>query len=192
MVPGKENMKRIILASKSPRREEILKKISDSFEIIVSDADEDMLCGNVFDIPERLALRKAESVFVNNSDSVVIGADTVVILENRLLTKPADEDDAKKMLRELSGKTHSVVTGCAVISEDRRISFTVETKVDFYDLTDEEIDEYVKTGEPMDKAGAYGIQGKGFFLVRGIEGDYYNVVGLPAARLKRELKGFLI
>ena len=180
--------KKIILASKSPRRRELLSKVVDSFTVIVSDVDEYTEGIKAHDIPKVLSQRKARDVFSTHMDCVVIGADTVVVLGDEVLTKPEDENDAKEMLKKLSGKEHEVISGCTVISKFGEVSFTDITKVKFYDLTDKEIDDYVKTGEPMDKAGAYGIQGKGYFLVEYINGDYNNVVGLPIAKLKRILE----
>ena len=128
---------------------------------------------------------KAEP-FKNDSD-IIIGADTVVALDGKILGKPKNDENAREMLKFLSGKAHSVFTGVTLIKGDITRSFAVETKVKFFDLTDEEIDEYIKTGEPADKAGAYGIQGYGSLLVEKIDGDYFNVVGLPVSKLAREL-----
>ena len=118
----------------------------------------------------------------------MIGADTTVILGGEILGKPKDEAECKRMLNMLSGKVHRVITGTAVFQNGRSFSFSEETLVQFYPLTEEDIDRYAASGEPYDKAGAYGIQGLGALLVRGIQGDYYNVVGLPVARLRHELK----
>ena len=120
----------------------------------------------------------------------VAGCDTVVVLEEEILSKPCDEEDAFQKLRTLSGKTHKVITGCALVKGERVHTFFEETLVEFYPLCDEEILRYIATKEPMDKAGAYGIQGAGSLFVKGIQGDYFNVVGLPVARLMRELKKF--
>ncbi len=181
----------MILASASPRRKELLKYAVPEFEVIPADVDE-TVPGHipVKKSAEYLAVKKAEHIAELYPDSLVIGCDTVVIIDGEILGKPADETDAERMLKMLSGKTHSVVTGVCIISEDKRKSFSEETLVRFYPLTDEEIRGYIATGDPMDKAGAYGIQGEGCVLIEGISGDFFTVVGLPAARLKRELAEF--
>ena len=180
----------VILASCSPRRLELLQMIFDNFAVIPADIDEtaDKKIA-VEKMPEYLAHKKARYVFENGHDSdVVIGSDTAVFIDGKMLGKPKNEDDAFKMLKKLSGKTHKVITGCCVISPLGCKTFSKATKVEFYKLYDEEILEYIKTGEPMDKAGAYGIQGKGAMLVKKIEGDYLNVVGLPVAKLNRVIR----
>ncbi|WP_405345626.1 Maf family protein [Ruminococcus sp.] len=184
-------MSRIILASQSPRRQELIAHITPEFTVIVSDAEESLPEGlPPEDVPAYLAGIKAETVAADHPDDIVIGADTVVILDGCILGKPRDKDDAVRMLSALSGKAHTVVTGCAVYQGSRRITFSEQTRVEFYPLSDREILEYIATGEPFDKAGAYGIQGRGCVLVKRIEGDFFNVMGLPVARLKRELKRF--
>ena len=120
-----------------------------------------------------------------------VSADTIVCLNNKVLGKPKSREDAFFMLRDLGGNTHSVFTGVTIIKGDKKKTFSQETKVTFYELSDEEIYEYIDSGEVYDKAGSYGIQGKGGLLVKGIEGDYFNVVDLPVARLKRELEDFI-
>lgn len=176
----------IILASQSPRRQELLKLITNDFEIKVSNVDETLPSGiSPKDAVLYLSKIKAEP-FKNGSD-IIIGADTVVALDGKILGKPKNDENAREMLKFLSGKAHSVFTGVTLIKGDITRSFAVETKVKFFDLTDEEIDEYIKTGEPADKAGAYGIQGYGSLLVEKIDGDYFNVVGLPVSKLAREL-----
>lgn len=180
-----------ILASGSPRRKELLKFVLDDFEIITADIKE--ICPDNLkptECPEYLALEKARNVAKNNSDSVVIGSDTAVFSDNKMLGKPKNELEAEKMLKSLSGKTHSVITGCAIIKGEKEISFSTETKVKFLKLSDAQIKDYIKTKEPLDKAGAYGIQGYGSLLVESITGDYFNVVGLPISRLNIELKKF--
>lgn len=182
----------IILASGSPRRKELLSLITENFKIIPADIDEN-ICEEVelLKQPQYLAEKKARFVFENgHQNDIVIGSDTGVFIDGKMLGKPTDSENAKQMLRQLSGRKHIVITGCSIISKDRCISFSEETIVDFYKLSDEEIDEYISTNEPLDKAGAYGIQGKGATLVTRIEGDYYNVVGLPVALLKRKLEQF--
>lgn len=185
-------MRKIILASQSPRRRELLKDIVEDFTVIPSDApeivDKDV---KAEDIPEILSLRKALDVAENHADDVVIGADTVVVIDSKVLNKPKDDDEAFEMLKMLSDREHKVITGCAIVCGDKKVSFSVTTKVQFFELSDREISEYIKTGDCADKAGAYGVQSFGKTLVKGICGDYFNVVGLPVAVLKRELEAFL-
>ncbi len=184
-------MKRIVLASASPRRRELIRLISDNVLCVPSGEDETLPDGiSASKVPLYLARLKAESVANAYPDSIVIGSDTVVILGEEILSKPESEQDAFLKLSTLSGKTHKVVTACCIIDGEKVRAFSEETQVEFYELTPLEIEEYIKTGEPMDKAGAYGIQGRGSLFVKGITGDYFNVVGLPVARLKRELKEF--
>lgn len=185
-------MESIILASKSPRRQELIRNITEDFEVIVSDVEETLPEGiSPEEAPVYLAGIKARAVSAIHPDRVVIGADTVVILDGEVLGKPRDAADAHMMLKRLSGRVHTVITGCSIIKNGRERSFSESTKVGFYSLSDTEIDEYISTGEPFDKAGAYGIQGRAMLFVRGITGDYFNVMGLPVARLGRELKAFL-
>ena len=184
-------MQRIILASQSPRRRELIKLISDDVLCVSAKDEEQVPCGMEPSlIPPHLALSKARSVRNDYPDDIIIGSDTVVIHGDRLLLKPRDTEDALQILTFLSGKVHRVITGCAIIKGDRELVFCEETEVEFFPLSREEIMEYIKTGEPMDKAGAYGIQGRGSLLVKGIKGDYFNVVGLPVASLKRRLEEF--
>ena len=182
----------IILASKSPRRQELIRNITEDFEVIVSPVEEVLPAGVApEDAPVYLSSLKARAVAAEHPDRLVIGADTVVILDGEVLGKPVDADDAFRMLRMLSGRVHTVITGCCLISGGRERTFSQSTRVEFYPLTDREIADYIATGEPFDKAGSYGIQGKGMLLVKGIEGDYFNVMGLPVGGLKRELDDFL-
>ena len=185
-------MQSIILASQSPRRQELIRSITDGFEVIVSEAPE-LLPPNISpeEAPVYLSAVKAQAVAALHPDRIVIGADTVVILDGKVLGKPRDKDDAFEMLRALSGRLHTVVTGCSIILGGRKHSFGERTTVEFYPLSDREIEDYIATGEPFDKAGSYGIQGQGCLLVKGIEGDYFNVMGLPVGRLNRELNAFL-
>ena len=179
----------IILASASPRRKELLKFITEDFTVKVSDADETT---DPALTPEEtvisLACIKGETVASVCPGDTVISADTVVVLDGRILGKPENPEDAFSMLSSLSGRSHEVFTGVCIISGDKKISFAERTEVVFYELTRDEILSYIATGEPSDKAGAYGIQGKGSVLVKEIHGDYHNVVGLPVARLNRILK----
>lgn len=182
---------KLILASNSPRRAEILTKGGFSFEKRVADTDETLPDGILpAEAVEILAQRKGHAVF-RAADEVVLAADTVVALDNRILGKPKDENDAKEMLRALAGRTHSVFTGVYITDGEREFLFHAETRVTFYPLTDAEVAAYVQSGEPMDKAGAYGIQGRGALFVEKIDGDYLNVVGLPLAKTARILKEVL-
>lgn len=179
----------IILASKSPRRKELLSLITNNFEVKSADTDETLPEGiSAFEAVKYLSRIKAEP-FKNDTDTV-IGADTVVETDGEILGKPGGEKDAVNMLKKLSGKWHSVFTGVTVITPDNESTFCVRTRVKFLKLSEKEIADYVGTGEPLDKAGAYGIQGKGALLVEKIDGDYYNVVGLPISALNRCLRDF--
>lgn len=185
-------MGEIILASASPRRQELLKDIVSDFKVVVSSAKEVVPSGmKTEDIPKHLALLKAEDVLLKCPDAVVIGSDTIVVVDDKVLGKPKDEEDAFYMLKSLSSRKHFVMTGCAIASSSKKLSFTVSTEVEFFELTDDEIKSYIKTKDSFDKAGAYGIQSQGKTLVKAIYGDYYSVVGLPVGRLKRELEAFL-
>lgn len=180
----------LILASASPRRREILQTAGLHFTVRVSDAEEVIAPGTPpQDAVQQLAAQKAAAAAKDCPGDTVIGADTVVTLDGGILGKPRDKEDAARMLRQLSGKTHEVYTGVCILHAGNTQTFYECTRVTFYPLTEEEIQAYVATGEPMDKAGAYGIQGRGCTLVQSIEGDYFNVVGLPVAALVRRLKG---
>ena len=178
-----------ILASASPRRREILSLAGYTFEVVTSDADESFPEGTP---PERavieLAQRKAEAVAVLRPSDTIVSADTVVYCDGRILGKPADAQDAFEMLSLLSGREHSVFTGVTLLTPDREVTFSVETRVKFRELCEEEIRGYIATGEPLDKAGAYGIQGRGALLAERIDGDFFNVVGLPVSRLNTVLR----
>ena len=176
----------IILASQSPRRRELMKYITDDFEVRVSDVDETLPDG-IKPSEAVIYLSQIKARPFASANDTVIGADTVVAIDGKILGKPADTADARTMLKTLSGRSHSVFTGVTVIKNGAEKSFCCETKVTFYPLSDSEIERYIATGEPLDKAGAYGIQGYGSLLVEGIEGDYFNVVGLPVSRLNRVL-----
>lgn len=189
-------MSRVILASASPRRKELLGMIYPSFEIIPSGADENVAETEPSRVVEELSALKAGDVFetrAGEEDILVIGADTIVAYEGQILGKPADKQQAFDMLKMLQGKTHRVYTGVTLCTGKagacRRKTFHVCTEVTFYPLSDARIRAYVESGEPMDKAGAYGIQGQGALLVEKICGDYNNVVGLPVARLYQEISG---
>ena len=181
-------MKHIILASASPRRKEILELADLKFDVMPSDAQEITTKTAPNEVVMELASIKAKDIYKKSEkQSMVVGADTVVAYQGQILGKPADEADAKRMLTMLSGQTHEVYTGVCVIEYGKTKTFYEETKVTFYEISDEQIDRYIKTGEPMDKAGSYGIQGKAAVFIKGIEGDYYNVVGFPIARFLQEI-----
>lgn len=181
----------VILASASPRRQELLKYAVKEFEIIPSAADE-TLPENIpaEESAEYLAKLKAAAVAAEHEFDTVIGCDTVVVLDGEIMGKPANIVKAREMLAKLSGRVHKVITGVCIRRRDNIVSFSECTEVEFYPLTEKEIADYAETGDPMDKAGAYGIQSEGCVLVKGIKGDFFNVVGLPVARLKRELLKF--
>ena len=179
----------VVLASASPRRRELLHTAGVDFTVCVSDAKEHIPPGAPpHEAVMLLAKQKAQAVAKEHPDDLVIGADTVVVFDGEILGKQTDEADAARTLRMLSGRTHTVYTGVCLASSGNTETFFEQTQVTFYPLTDDEIAAYIATGEPMDKAGAYGIQGRGCTLVRGISGDYFNVVGLPVAALCRRLK----
>lgn len=182
---------KIVLASSSPRRRELLKTAGLDFEIDVEGVEEIVQGDCVEEIVCSLAEQKCSPVALRRPNDCVIGADTVVALNDKILGKPKDREDAKSMLRALSGNEHAVYTGVCIAANGKKNIFCEETKVRFFDLTDEEIEKYVATNEPMDKAGAYGIQGYGCTLVEGIDGDYFNVVGLPVAKTVRAIRAII-
>ena len=187
-------MKRIILASQSPRRRELLTQIGLKFEVIPSTVEEVITSANPVEVVQELAQQKARDVAevagreMAKDSLLVIGADTIVVYEGKILGKPEDKEDAVRMLTMLQGKEHSVYTGVALLSGEQEIVFAEETRVQMCPMTPEEILWYVNTGEPMDKAGAYGILGLCARFIRQIQGDYNNVVGLPVGRIYQELK----
>ena len=185
----------IILASNSPRRRELLAQIGiRDFQILSPDVDETVEPGlSPARMVEALSLRKAQAAAGRaGADDLIIAADTVVALDGRVLGKPQDQGEAFAMLSALSGREHRVYTGVTVLGGGQAATEHEETAVAFRALSPEEIRDYIATGEPMDKAGAYGIQGVGALLVQGIRGDYCNVVGLPLFRLGRMLSGFRV
>ncbi|MBR4819032.1 MAG: septum formation protein Maf [Clostridiales bacterium] len=213
-------MSRIILASKSPRRLELLSMTGLSFEVITSHVDEDKveesvmrkyreghIRADMYQIAEEVACAQAsakasavlESVGDSDEETIVIGSDTVVVTDEEILGKPCDEEDARRMLTVLSGRTHRVYTGVAILSKGGKEGaksrvFSAFADVKFHGLDDlqkELIERYIATGSPMDKAGAYGIQDEGALLIDSISGDYYAVVGLPVAQVNRELQKIL-
>lgn len=185
--------KNLILASASPRRKELLSRLGLTFAVCPADIDEAILPGeDPACYPLRVAMKKALAAAAGRENDLVIGADTAVIVDDDILGKPAHHDDAREMLRRLSGREHIVVSGLGLVdtASGRSLSAVEQTIVYFHPLSEAEIDAYVATGEPLDKAGAYGIQGCGSLLVRKIEGDYFNVVGLPLGKLYRLLLHF--
>ena len=182
----------VILASASPRRRELMEYICEKFRVIPADCDETLPEGiAVTEAASYLANKKCECIAQVYTNALVIGCDTVVICQGNILGKPADEQQARQMLRMLSGKTHEVITGVTVMCAQKKMSFSQTTKVKFRELRDEVIEAYIRSGEPMDKAGAYGIQGYGALLVEEIKGDFFNVMGLPVSELTERLHQFL-
>ncbi|MFO8183136.1 MAG: nucleoside triphosphate pyrophosphatase [Candidatus Aegiribacteria sp.] len=183
----------LVLASRSPRRKAILKMAGIPFVQIPGDVHETEMSGRPEDVVLHWAREKARSVSGFADGRPVLGADTMVYLEGELLGKPRDRDHAVRMLSRLSGAWHSVIGGVTVLwpERDLELTFTEMTGVKFRTLSPEEIDAYVSTGEPMDKAGSYGIQGYGSMLVAGIRGCYFNVMGLPVSRLVHEFRSSL-
>jgi len=183
-------LEKIILASRSPRRADILRSVGWPFEVMVAGIDETRQDGEgPSDYVRRLSLAKARVVASKLDEGLVLGADTTVAIDNHILEKPLDENDARRMLKLLSGRWHEVLTAVALVHAGKETAPTVgleTTRVRFGELTDAEIDWYVSTGEPLDKAGAYGIQEKAALFIEEIQGDYFNVMGLPI-RLVYEL-----
>ena len=184
-----DHMKTLILASSSPRRKELLENLQIPFEVLSSNVDESYNPElTPEEIVKELALRKAKNVAEKRPSDYVIGSDTVVVSDGKVLGKPENQEHAVQMLKSLSGRTHSVYTGVSIFTPNEHIEFYEKTDVMFWELTDDEINGYVATGEPFDKAGAYGIQGFGSMLVKKINGDYFSVVGLPLSKTVRALK----
>jgi septum formation protein len=176
----------IILASASPRRKELLGFIVNEYEVVPSKVEEIVPKGMpVLKQPEYLSKIKALDIAKQYPNDIVIGADTSVILGREILGKPKDHADAERMLLNLSGKVHKVVTGCTVVKNGATKSFSVVSRVRFQKLTKTEIDDYLDTDEPYDKAGSYAVQGRAGAFVEWIKGDYFNIVGLPIAQLKK-------
>ena len=186
-------MAQIVLASGSPRRQELLRRIVlTEFTVVVPEADESCPAGlTPQETVAHISRQKAEAArALTAPDAIVITADTMVFLGGERLGKPRDEKDALRMLRELSGNRHLVCTGVTVRQGDKEVCFTSSTDVYFRSATDAELRAYIACGEPMDKAGAYGIQGRGSLLVERIDGDFFNVMGLPVLPLAEALKEF--
>lgn len=181
----------IILASESPRRQELLELLGIPFEVMVSNVlenEEEIGALSLAEYAKTLAVRKAEAAAKCNPKAAIIGADTIVGFEGEIFPKPRNSEEAKLFLQQLSGQTHSVVTAVAIAMAEEVVAFVHETEVSFYELEEELIDAYIATGDPLDKAGAYGIQSGGALFVKEIKGDYYSVMGLPIAILARQLQ----
>ena len=182
-------MKNIVLASQSPRRKELLEKTGCSFTIDAADIDETIDQSKpLTEEVKRLSRSKAAHILQRHPDSLIIGSDTIVTIDGKVLGKPADKNDAVEMLRSLSGRTHQVITGLCMLSSQKEYLFVSVNDVSFAELTEDEIEKYVNTGEPMDKAGAYAIQGIASRYITGINGDYYAIMGLPLCAVYEELK----
>lgn len=181
---------KFVLASKSPRRKELLQLLGITFDIQVSDEEEVITSSDPAKVTEELSLQKAKAVAKQLNEGIVIGADTVVALDGEILGKPADREDARRMITMLQGNSHMVFTGVSLVNaEDGSWAcFHVGTKVKVASMTEYEIEEYISLDEPYDKAGSYGIQGAFSRYIEGIEGDYFNVVGLPVHELYSKLK----
>ena len=186
-------MKPIILASRSKRRSQILKTAGIEHIVKPSDIDIDNMTEYSYPIEEsviRVAQKKAMQIFQDRQESIVIGADTIIEIEGEILGKPKDEEDAKRMLHLISGKKHTAYTGVYIVSTEKVSSFTAKTEVEFWPLTEDEIEYYVNTGEVMEKAGAYAIHGFASRYIKHISGDYYSVMGMPVCQLYHILKAY--
>lgn len=185
---------KLILASTSPRRRELLALLNLPFEVVASQADEN-ITGDVAEVVEALAIRKAKAVQAMGSNTqnqqVILAADTLVSIQGIILEKPQNKDHAFEMLKQLQGRDHEVLTGVAILQGEVCHSFVSTTKVFFRPMTDQEIWDYIATGEPFDKAGGYGIQGLGALFVERIEGDFYSVMGLPVSQVYQKLRLFI-
>ena len=183
----------LILASKSERRSSLLKKLKIDFNIQDSKLDESKISiKNPSKYCQILANMKAEIILNKNQNSIVIGADTIVEINQNILEKPNNYDEAYKMLKKLSGKTHSVFTGVSILSTSKKINFVEQTKVTFFKLNDNEIEKYILENKPFDKSGSYGIQDDSMLFVKSIKGNYENVIGLPLSKVYRYLLEFKV
>lgn len=180
----------VILASGSPRRRELLEKLGIPFDSMPSNVDEnvELIDGDFKDYVQKLAVKKGSAVAERKQDALIIAADAIVVFEGAVYPKPATAEQAEQFLNQFSGKTHSVFTGVCIKGKEKEIVFSVETKVTFKELDEGLIKAYVNSGDPMDKAGGYGIQTAGALLVEKIDGDYLNVVGLPLSKLVEILR----
>ncbi len=181
-------MKKIILASASPRRKELMEQAGYEFEIRVSHKEERYTSTEPAEIVKELALLKASDIASQEADAIVIGADTIVAIDGRILGKPASKEEAFEMIQNMQGKKHQVYTGVAILDGEKRVNHAVRTDVYVNPMTEEEILDYIESENVMDKAGAYGIQGRFGIYIEKIDGDYYNVVGLPISYIYSQLK----
>lgn len=180
---------KLVLASNSPRRQELIKLLDMKYIVVSPNVEEvNDLSLSHEELVMDLAFQKALAVFKSHKEDVVLGFDTLVIIDDLILGKPKSEEEAKHFLQILSGKTHKVLTGCAIIKKGYSKSFFTQSLVTFWDLTEAEIDQYISTKEPLDKAGAYGIQDHAARFVKSINGDYFTIVGFPISKLYQELK----
>jgi septum formation protein len=175
-----------ILASKSPRRQELIKKLVPDFICISPDVDENITCSPSA-LPSEISKLKAYKVFASHPDDVVLACDTIVINDGEIYGKPKNYEDAKRMLKALSGKTHIVLSGYTLISKEKEITRTIKSKVTFNELSEQTISSYLASGSPFDKAGAYGIQDSSFHLIKKIAGSFDSVMGLPTEDIKKYL-----
>lgn len=179
----------IILASASPRRHEILSQAGVEFKVIPSNFDESSLeFTNIDDYSKALSYHKAQDVFKDHPKDTIIASDTIVVIDDKILGKPKDKEDAYRMLNSLQGRKHVVITSVCIMHQDKIDTFLSKSYVTFYKMSKKEINEYIETNEPMDKAGAYAIQGKAAKYIRSINGDYYTIVGLPIGKVIKSLK----
>lgn len=182
----------VVLASSSPRRREIMGILTNDFICIPPDINEIAPSELELELkPQYIATQKAKYISKGYRDSLVIACDTSVIIDEKILNKPVNTEHARRMLRTLSGNVHKVITGCCINYRGLERCFSVTTEVEFYELSENEIESYVNTNEPYDKAGGYGIQSHGALFVKSITGDYYNVVGMPISRIAREASDLL-
>ena len=186
-----KRINKLILASGSPRRKDLLSTLNIPFEVIVSDIDEYIDYNNdLASEIEKLSFQKAKAVFDNHQDSVVIGSDTIVILGDKVLGKPKDYDEARSMLRSLQNNTHKVLTAVTIMSKDNVETFHEIVEVTFNEMDEEEIEEYIKVNEVLDKAGSYAIQGEAAKFIKSVNGDYHAVIGLPLSEVYKRLKKY--
>ena len=173
-------MKKLILASKSPRRKELLELLGFNFDVVVSEVNE-LASDNLSpeELVKTLAFQKAKSVFKTHPNDVVLGSDTIVVVDNEILGKPKNQNQAKEMILKMKNREHQVITGVAILSDKENIIFSNTSIVHFNDIEEKEIDKYIKTTEPYDKAGGYAIQGWAARYISAIEGNYYTIMGLP-------------
>lgn len=178
----------LILASQSPRRKELLRLVTSEYAVIAANIDEDVVVKVPSDLAKEISKLKAYEIFKNHPNDTVLAVDTIVIIEGKVLGKPKDSVDAKRMLKLLSGKKHHVISGFTLVNSKKEININVVSEVYFNELSEETIQAYIASGSPFDKAGAYGIQDKEYHLVKKINGSYYNVMGLPVEELKKYIK----